>query len=502
MGTITVTARTAADMTGIDQISVTARLDLLTPSGEATLAEDSAGLVVDNAGPVVRINLPTNATMQSGPRLVGGTASDRTGVGYVEVRVDDGPWRVAPATIGGIFTNLAWEIGIDAPLSGTFVIQARGHDIFGQTGATVSTIVLVDNVPPTVAVGLASTVLNGTSETLRGTMRDPFPIGGSISRAEIQIDNGVWQPVPPPFPPAGAGGLEWRFTWRLPVEEGVTHTLRVRATDAAGNLGQSSPPVTVTVDSVNPVSSMVYPTVGVTVPETCLTLPAHHILMWGYATDGWGFGSVQVSVNGGQAWADARLGQEAAALLAQVLCAGDNKATGVEASQQLWAVVMPAPYGELPLRYRAIDRAGNVEALKPPVRVQHVAPQVTATPTPSSTPRATATTVTVTSTATPTVTEAPATSTPTPTATDLPATPTSTVTEVPATSTPTPTATSVSTTPTATATSVPNTATPTPTVVPITPTRTPTATVTPTSPPPVYRLFWPHVPHGVPGVRP
>jgi len=351
------------------------------------------------------------------------------------VRVDNGPWRLAPADLGGTHTSLTWAIGIDAPAAGQFVVAARAQDSYGQVGQPVSATVTVDNVAPTASLSVSNPVLNGTSIVLGGTTNDPFPLAGTIDRVEVQIDDGAWQVAPAPYPllvllpPLPQPGLRtWHYTWRLPEEEGVQHRLRVRATDAAGNVGLASNPITVTVDSIDPTSTQSYPLAGASVPETCLAIPAGSILMWGTMSDGGGFGSEQVSVDGGQTWQNAQIGQAAATLLAQSLCQG--AALADQKSTTLWAAVLLAPYGEIALRSRAVDRAGNVEALKAPVRVQHVQGGTTPTVTP---------------------------------------TPTLTATQTP--------------------TTMPSTGTPTPTA-----TRTPTAT--PTSGPSIYRLYFPFVPRG------
>jgi hypothetical protein len=154
----------------------------------------------------------------------------------------------------------------------------------------------------------------------------------------------------------------------------VTHTLRVRAIDLAGNVGAPSDPITVTVDSVAPVSQIAYPEPGASVPEACLTLPDGQVLLWGSVTDGMATETVQASVDGGQTWQAALRGADAAALLARTLC-DSAKAAALDNDQsltRLWAITLPAPYGELALRSRAVDTAGNVEALKAPRRVQHV----------------------------------------------------------------------------------------------------------------------------------
>ncbi|MFN8485914.1 MAG: Ig-like domain-containing protein [Anaerolineae bacterium] len=373
---ITVTARVAAVVASVSAVTVTAQVKTNAPSGAVTLAQSQAGLAVDNAPPVVRIDLPPGATMRSGRVTVSGTASDASGIGFIEVRVGDSPWRQPPTDVGGIFTTRRWRIDVDAPASGSFVVQARGHDIFGQTSEPVSATVLVDNIPPIAHLALSRDVVKDTTLTVSGRVVDPFPALGVIERVEVQVDDGPWQLAPPPYlllpaipPLPPLGGRLWRATWRVPTEEGVGHRIRARAVDAAGNVGPASAWTPFTVDTVRPTSTIAYPSAGSAAPEACLSLPAGHVLMWGTAKDGWSLSGVGVSVDGGRTWADALVGPDAAAFLARVLCAGSAAQKG---DSTLWAASAPAPMGELALRSRAVDAAGNVETLKPPVRVQHV----------------------------------------------------------------------------------------------------------------------------------
>ncbi len=369
---ITVTARVAANVAGIDAVTLTAQVKTAAPSGDVTLARTEAKRSVDNAAPSVRIDLGPGATMCSGRATVSGSARDASGVAFVEVRVGDGPWRAIPMP-SGIFPVRSWSIDIDVPAAGPFVVQARAHDIFGQMSEPVSATVTVDNTPPTATLNLPAPVVRTSSVELMGTATDPLPTAGDIRRVEVQIDDGEWRVAPLPYLASGAelpvGTRTWHFAWRPPREEGVQHRLRVRAIDTAGNAGPPSEWQTVTVDNVAPTATLDYPPAGADVPEACLHVPQGSILMWGTARDGWGVSGVEVSTDGGQGWADARVGAEAANLLASALC--HDNAKKAEAEATLWAAVVPAPNGPLALRARAIDRAGNVSALQPPLRVQH-----------------------------------------------------------------------------------------------------------------------------------
>ena len=54
------------------------------------------------------------------------------------------------------------------------------------------------------------------------------------------------------------------------------------------------------------------------------------------------------------------------------LCPNAAKADASGGVGELWAATVTAPRGPLALRSRAVDRGGNIEALKAPVRVQSV----------------------------------------------------------------------------------------------------------------------------------
>ena len=302
----------------------------------------------------MRIDLPaTGAALPSGQQTVAGSAFDPGGGGVasVEVRVDDGPWIAAQGT-------RTWSARIDVPASGQFTLRARAFDVYGYAGEADALVVTVDNEAPAASIDATPPVLGGRQARLTGTAADP---GGSVARVEIQVDDGPWVPVLPPYVDDGSGGVTWTHHWFLPDGEGVQHTLRVRAADQAGNTGPASAPTTVTVDTVAPASEIVY-------PEQGATLDDRFVLVWGLAADGWGVSRVDVSLDGGGTWDAALLGDDARDLLA------DLGVPNVPPDGDIWAIQREAASFHLAIRSRATDPAGNTEPLQPPVRVtvEHV----------------------------------------------------------------------------------------------------------------------------------
>jgi hypothetical protein len=191
---------------------------------------------------------------------------------------------------------------------------------------------------------------------------DAMPAGGAIARVEIQVDDGAWVWVAGPYVAGGDGGVSWVYHWYLPVEEGVEHEIRVRAVDAAGNVGPATEAVRVTVDSVAPSSTILYPEAGA-------VLGGPEVLVFGLASDGWGVAGVEVSLDGGQRWQAAVLGAEAQELLASVGVSEVPLRAQLPPGTEVWAAVVEARGFNLAIRSRATDLAGNVERVRAPVRV-------------------------------------------------------------------------------------------------------------------------------------
>ncbi len=357
---ITATARLGSDLGATQAVTLTALLVTGSAASEPTLTAAWLRHTVDARPATAQIDLAAaGATLRSGRQVVHGTAAaGPAGVGKVEVQVGDAVWQTAVGTT-------AWQAELDIPASGQVVIEARASDALGLLGPVTTRTATVDDVGPVASIAApGNLIMHGVAGQLEGTARDPFPVGGVISRVETQVDENPWRIAEVVGTPEADGKVTWRQSWNLPIEEGRGYQVRVRAVDAAGNVGQASEAVRVTIDNVKPQSSIVSPQAGATLPVVGSRVLPGEMLAWGYAVDGWGVADVEVSVDGAQTWHAAATGRAAAELLRQA-----GKAAEASAVAELWAIVLPTTVGEVTVRSRAIDLAGNVEGMKAPLRV-------------------------------------------------------------------------------------------------------------------------------------
>jgi hypothetical protein len=123
----------------------------------------------------------------------------------------------------------------------------------GRIQASNALKLTVDSDLPTAAfTTVANNDVIGADQVIGGTASDPT---SGVALVEVSINNGPWQ--------AATGTLAWSFS--LAGQSG-NPSLRVRATDAVGNVGNPSSPITLRLDNtaptvtVNPVAGTVKPT--------------------------------------------------------------------------------------------------------------------------------------------------------------------------------------------------------------------------------------------------
>jgi RHS repeat-associated protein len=273
---------------------------------------------VDRTAPVIQIVAPGNgATVPTATPQVRITYADSVGVNTTTLQVTvDGVDRTS------LFTRGPTEaIGtLTPPLTdGPHPLTASIQDTAGNPAST-ATAFRVDTAAPQVVI-----VSPAAGEYTSGT--SILVTGGVVDASSVTVTvNGV----------AAAVDAQGGFAATVPVGSGPTEAILVRATDAAGNVGQAS--VTVGVDRTNPAISITGPAEGAYVRGP--------VAVSGVVSDE---GPVQVTVNGETA-----------------------TVTGTSYTAQI-----TAPDGPLTLTALARDRANNTASATRSVVVDASPPVIT-----------------------------------------------------------------------------------------------------------------------------
>ncbi len=197
-------------------------VDTIAPAAPATLT-------VTND--ITNVTVPNGGSTNDATPVVRGTA-EAGGV----VTVYDGTTALGSVTVGGDGT---WSFTTGTLSQGIHSLNARVTDAAGNVSVpSGSATVVIDTVAPA-AVTLNASNNNGTTATpiaSNGTTNDSTPLltGTAEAGSRVVISDGttVLGSVT-----AGSNG-QWSFT--TPTLADGAHTLRVTATDAAGNTGEAA----------------------------------------------------------------------------------------------------------------------------------------------------------------------------------------------------------------------------------------------------------------------
>ena len=318
---VTITAQLDSVLTGTTAVSNTIQLtnDLI-----ELPAVEIFSHIVDIDPPVVTVEtLPANVLALNTATL-NGLADDfpGTGVEVVEVSVAGGSWQTATGTI-------AWTADIATQgTSGPLQVDIRASDYHGNTSSPLTIDFNVDGVGPIITPTVPSLVGGSGIALLTGTTEDPAPASALVETVEVQFDDAgsAWEPTNL----GGGDPQSFLHSWRSPAEEGITHTVRFRATDFAGNVTTS-----IWYDSV---VDTVAPTITVTQHLTEESDIPNTPVLVGTIADGYALGSVTIVVS-----AETGDSFEVAATLV------DND----------WSYVPDLPKGSYSLLVRGEDLAGN-----------------------------------------------------------------------------------------------------------------------------------------------
>ncbi|MCU1272924.1 MAG: serine protease, subtilase family, partial [Bryobacterales bacterium] len=177
------------------------------------------GMIADTTPPAVSISSPASNATVSGAVSVQGTASDNVGVTKVEFYVDGSLYST------GASSPFSFSWNTSASTNGSHTLSVKASDAAGNTKSSSVSVNLnnPDTTPPTVsitsplpAVTVSGTLLvTGTASDNRGVTKIEFYVDGSLSLTAT-------------FSP-------FSFSWNTATLVNGSHTVTVKAYDAAGN---------------------------------------------------------------------------------------------------------------------------------------------------------------------------------------------------------------------------------------------------------------------------
>jgi hypothetical protein len=194
-------------------------------------------VTIDSDLPTAQVTA-VHANAVVGPaQVIGGVASDPTsGVGLVEVSIDDGAWQ--PATGAN-----AWAFSL-AGQSGAISLRVRATDLVSNVGAASAAInLIVDGTAPAVTINAPPATLKPGKHAsgrwqvnLNGTATDANGIQPGSVRVRLEQQSGVG--VAQTVQQAALSGSTWSIDYLLDAglfDPTGLYTATVQATDVAGN---------------------------------------------------------------------------------------------------------------------------------------------------------------------------------------------------------------------------------------------------------------------------
>jgi hypothetical protein len=318
---ITLTAQLAADLTGISQVTTTGQLTTTLPVDSAVAMAHT----IDTDAPTVTIHTNPGNALGIGLQTLTGSADDGLGAGVeiVEVSPDGSNWQVADGT-------QSWAATLTIPAGTTYQLYARATDYHGQIGPVIMVTFNLDTVAPILTPTVPALVGGSPVALLSGTIQDPAPADARVQYVAMQLDNSgnTWQNGA--VYTANASGVQgWLVGWTLPSEDGVTHIVRFRATDYAGNATVSGWYNTV-VDTVAP---------AITATQYNPVVSQAGVALAGSVTDGTGVTGISVLI----------YPETGPATEEPLTLSGDQ-----------WSYAPALAIGEYKLLVQAEDTAGNI----------------------------------------------------------------------------------------------------------------------------------------------
>jgi hypothetical protein len=229
--------------------------------------------------PTISIEQPAGGSTVQGAFTVAGSAADDLQLETVEVRVDEGAYRLATGTS-------AWALSIDSGAygEGTHIVRARATDSSGNRAWSSVALTFQktsDTKAPTISIVSPESGTVGGIVAVAGIAADD----AAVSKVEVKVDGGGYQ--------TASGTVDWSLSLDTTKYGDGSHTLTARATDSSGNTTETS--TTVNFDNG---ADTVPPTVVIAVPASGATVGGV-VTVSGVAVDDYGVALVEVRVDGG-----------------------------------------------------------------------------------------------------------------------------------------------------------------------------------------------------------
>lgn len=196
----------------------------------------------DNEAPSVSITSPTNGSQVTGNVTISVDATDNVGVDKIEIYIDN----VLKKTLTTSPYNYTWDSS--TATNGTHTIYAKAYDAEGNVGTsnTISVSVsggIQDTTSPTVTINYPdnNSTVYGVIE-LSATANDDV----GVTKVEFYVDSTfIGEGIS-----SGQAG-PYTLQWDTKTVTNGTHTITVKAYDAAGNIGSASKTVIVDQSAQN-----------------------------------------------------------------------------------------------------------------------------------------------------------------------------------------------------------------------------------------------------------
>lgn len=216
----------------------------------------------DITPPNISVTSPANSSTVSGTTTISSSCSDETGgsgIRQATIYIDGAPYK----TIVGNITGLGATWDSTTYPDGAHILTASATDNAGNVGASASVTI---------------TVSNGTGDTTAPTASITAPSSGSTVSSSVTINANSTDNVGVTKVEFYADNIlistdtvsPYSIVWDSTRVTNASHSLAVKAYDAAGNIGPSAA-VTVTVSNQAP-GDPIAPTISITSPASGATV--------------------------------------------------------------------------------------------------------------------------------------------------------------------------------------------------------------------------------------